>query len=122
MLISAFWMPKATLAASIKCENCSTRSLTGSRICPGANVTPTPKGCTDASVPCATEITALSSLAVAKLTSARLRPASTCCMAGASSGASQAQAVNAAMVKATRALRITGMAIGMVMGMDLLRM
>jgi len=93
MPIKSFCTPNATLAASIQSENRSTRSLTGSSSCPGARFTPTPSGCAETSVPCANEMPALIARAVAKLTSARLRPASTCSTAGASIGPSQVSAI-----------------------------
>jgi hypothetical protein len=55
-----------------------------------------PPGCTETSVPWATEIAAFRALAVAKLSSARFRPASACWLALESSGASQEQAIRVA--------------------------
>src|SRR5512139_9856 len=106
MLMSILWMPNETLAASIRSENCSTRSLTGSSTCPGVKTTPTPAGSSATSVPCTAEISALSALADAKLNKARLSPASTCWVAAASSGARQAKAT-ATATATTRTSRCT---------------
>ena len=78
------WMPKATLAASIKVENCSLSSLRGRRIRPGVSSTPMPKGAACTAVPSASDSTALKVRAAAKLMSARCSPCCTCSLAGAS--------------------------------------
>ena len=85
--MSTFWIPKETLATSMRSEKCFTNSLMGASTWPGANVAPIPAGMMSICVPCRTEMTPLMALALAKLTNARLSPASTCCVAGASSGA-----------------------------------
>ncbi len=75
--ISSRCSPSEAAATSITVENCSTRSLTGSRISPGASTTPSPAGWIATSVPCATEITPFRPRATANAISARLSPAST---------------------------------------------
>ena len=89
MFSSTSWMPKDTLAASITAANCSMSSFSGFSACPGAKLTPTPPGVASTCVPCATDTTAPSARAAAKVVSARLRPSLTWARAGASMGATQ---------------------------------
>ena len=72
---------------------------------PGVSVTPMPMGCTASSVPCTTETTPCSVRAVAKLTSARLRPASTACCAAVLNAGHQHSATPIASKAATTAAR-----------------
>jgi hypothetical protein len=106
MAMAAFITPNATLAASMKSEKFFTSSLTGASNWPGVRLTPTPSGWAENCVPCTTDSTPCSARAVAKLMSARLRPASTCVVAGASMGASQAQATASARQSAAAIWRV----------------
>ncbi len=110
MAIAAFITPKATLAMSMKSEKFFTRSFTGASNCPGVRLTPTPSGWAENCVPCTTDSTPCSARAVAKLMRARLRPASTCVVAGVSMGASQLQATAMARQMAAAIWRVNVMA------------
>jgi hypothetical protein len=89
MFSSISWMPNDTLAASMIAANCSMSSFSGFSACPGAKLTPTPPGVASTCVPCATDTTAPSARAAAKVVNARFSPSLTCARAGASTGATQ---------------------------------
>ena len=72
-------MPRDVEQTSITQEKRSIKSLTGSRIWPGVNITPTPMGSTATSVPCTTEIRPLSPFAMPNAASERVRPSLVYC-------------------------------------------
>ncbi len=76
-----FSTPNATLVASIRLENCSTKWLTGASTWPMDMETPNPNGCATTSVPCATEMMPLRARAAPNVMSERFNPASTWLMA-----------------------------------------